>query len=93
MSYHSRILTAQGTGSTSSQWLLPHHGGSALDSMSTLHAGKVSSLNVISAVKVVEILLALDGTRASNDGMIPKIRQYLSSKHSILLCLCLAVLA
>ena len=93
MSYYSRILRAQVTGSTSSQRLLPHRGRSALDSMSTLHAGKVLSLNIISAVKVVEVLLGLDGTKASNDGMISKIQQYINSKHSILLCLCLAVLA
>lgn len=93
MSYHSGILTAQVTGSTSSQWLLPHRGRSALHSMSTLRAGKVLSLNDISAVKIVEISLGLDGTRASNVGTVSKIRQHLSSRHSILLCLCLAVLA
>lgn len=54
---------------------------------------KVLSLSIISAAKVAEILLALDGTRASNDAKISKIKQYLSSKHSILLDICLAVLA
>ena len=61
--------------------------------MSTPNAGKVLNLNIISAVKVVEISLTLDGTRASSDRMILKIRQNLGSKHSILLDIYLAVLA
>ena len=49
----------------------------ALDTISTMNAKEVSSLNIVSATKVAVILLALDVTRAMNDVRRSDLRDHL----------------